>query len=131
MAKQAATGEDILSLDTASKSEKESIKASYQSAPPNCEVCQHLICTFYIPFRGPYDFDLGECSRCAWNEDIVHVDGAESKFGCNWMDAITLTYASLGAFRYVLLEYNHRLFHIGRGRPTINPWSSLHAQSEV
>jgi hypothetical protein len=31
----------------------------------------------------------------------------------------------------VLLEYNHRLFHIGRGRPTINPWSSLHAQSEV
>jgi hypothetical protein len=90
MAKQAATGDDILSLDTASKSEKESIKASYQSAPPNCEVCQHLICTFYIPFRDPYDFDLGECSRCAWSEDIVHVDGAESKFGCNWMDAITL-----------------------------------------
>jgi hypothetical protein len=90
MAKRAATGEDILSLGVASKSEKESVKASYQSVPPNCEVCQHLMCSFYIPFRDPYDFDLGECSRCAWNEDIVQIDGAESKFGCNWMDAITL-----------------------------------------
>jgi Heterokaryon incompatibility protein (HET) len=51
-----------------------------------------------------------ECSRCAWSEDIVHIDGPEAKFRCNWMDAITLTYPSLGAFGYMLLEYNHRQF---------------------
>jgi hypothetical protein len=51
-----------------------------------------------------------ECSRSAWSEDIVHSDGPESKFRCNWMDAVTYTYPSLDAFGYMLLEYNHRQF---------------------
>ena len=51
-----------------------------------------------------------ECSHSAWSEDIVHSDGPESKFRCNWMDAVTYTYPSLGAFGYMLLEYNHRKF---------------------
>jgi hypothetical protein len=49
-----------------------------------------------------------ECSRSAWSEDIVHSDGPESKFRCNWMDAVTYTYLSLGAFGHMLIEYNHR-----------------------
>jgi hypothetical protein len=51
-----------------------------------------------------------ECSSSAWSEDIVHSDGPESKFRCNWMDAVTYTYPSLDAFGYMLLEYNHRQF---------------------
>lgn len=51
-----------------------------------------------------------ECSRCAWQEDIVHVDGPESKFRCNWMDVVVDAYPSLGAFGYMLIEYNHRQF---------------------
>jgi len=51
-----------------------------------------------------------ECSRCRWSEDIVHVDGPESKFRCNWMDVVSYKYPSLGAFGYMLLEYNHRQF---------------------
>ena len=51
-----------------------------------------------------------ECSRCAWHEDITHVDGPESKFRCNWMDVVVDGYPSLGAFGYMLLEYNDREF---------------------
>lgn len=51
-----------------------------------------------------------ECSRCAWSEDIVHIDGRESKFRCNWMDVVVDGYPSLGAFGYMLIEYNHRQF---------------------
>jgi hypothetical protein len=39
-----------------------------------------------------------ECSRSAWSEDIVHSDGLESKFRCNWIDAVTYMYPSLDAF---------------------------------
>ena len=39
-----------------------------------------------------------ECSRSAWSEDIVHSDGLESKFRCNWIDAVTYMYPSLDVF---------------------------------
>ncbi|PMD38763.1 HET-domain-containing protein [Hyaloscypha variabilis F] len=51
-----------------------------------------------------------ECSRCKWSEDMVHIDAPESKFRCNWMDVVSYTWPSLGAFGYMLIEYNHRQF---------------------
>ena len=51
-----------------------------------------------------------ECSHSKWSEEIVHSDGPESKIRINWMDVIKDTWPSLGAFGYMLLEYNHRQF---------------------